>query len=103
MAVGNREAYSETSKSTNKILQVLRNLVRPDLKDSATEIDTNINERLMNMWKERFGDPDEAEQKLRERDAKLAQEAAAARIAAVSEAPAKIRNAQEFIQKRLFR
>jgi hypothetical protein len=104
MAIGNRDAYSEVSKSTTGILQSLRNLVRPDLAKTNKNVTDDITQRLMNMWRERFGDPDEAERLLRERDARNnaeAQQAAAQQQAA--EPKSKIRNTQEFMRKHLFR
>jgi hypothetical protein len=54
----------------------------------------------MNMWREKFGDPDKAEQ--REREQRIEQ-AAKQKAAAPAEQVSGIHNTEEFIRKRLFR
>jgi hypothetical protein len=72
MAVGNRQAYSSVAKSTYKILCTLRDIIRPDLRGGDTERVSDDVQRLMDKWREMFGDPEEAERKLLEQSKKAA-------------------------------
>jgi hypothetical protein len=102
MAIGNRNAYSEIGKSTYEILRSLRDIVRPDLKEKNKPSVTNDYQHLMDLWKQKFGDPDEAEKRIREQKEK---QAAAEKAVVVTDnsSPPKIKNTKEYIRKHLFR
>jgi hypothetical protein len=99
MAIGNREAYAEVAKSTTRILQTLRDFVRPDLADENRITDTqDINQQLIEAWKKRFGDPEAAERQVQQQKQHGEQQSAQ------NEDPkSKIRSAEDYIRSRLFR
>jgi hypothetical protein len=102
MAIGNRAEYPKVTESTAQILQMLRDLVRPDLKESTAKEKISKDDKLIEMWKRHFGDPEAAERKLRERDEEKLKEKEKQKPAAESP-KSKIRNTNEYIRSKLFR
>ncbi len=92
MAIGNRDRYRSANEDMMRLLSYLRDL---DLPDNETGKPSNAYDDITALWRRVFGDPDEFERKMAERNT-------GTKFDDSEEARSK-RQRGEFIRKNLFK